>query len=459
MNVPTKRSPLDLASAWLLLGITCLGASGLLSAFLAVSRMPWLTSFFPDPLFFRRVLVVHVDLGVSVWFTAFPISLYFWFFKLTQPQAPHGWLQQRGLIGFLISLLGLFIFTFGGIFGGGDPILSNYVPVVQNQFFFIGLALYLVGIVMSLLGIEILKTSHTISDPLSKSCSEITPGFLIGVLYFIFAAIAFAASFSQTPKELEPTPYFEVMMWAGGHLLQFINAVFMLISWTLILSHLFQKVFLSRKEAQVIFYWLGFPLLTIPFLLFLSPLSPEHRESFTYLMRWGIFPPVLFYLFLVFPRVWNEKTEMPKGDIRWTGFLLSIFLILSGFVFGFFVLGPDLRLPGHYHSAIAAVSVAYTVLSFILFTQKKWFSDLSVFTARLTKFQTWSYALGQWIFSAGMVWAGAFGMARKVYGVEQQVPHPLAKIGMAIMGIGGAFALLGGVLFFVVLWKWLKQTK
>jgi hypothetical protein len=49
--------------------------------------------------------------------------------------------------------------------------------------------------------------------------------------------------------------------------------------------------------------------------------------------------------------------------------------------------------------------------------------------------------------------AGSYGMARKVYGVEQQITHIGQTIGMWIMGAGGVFALGGGVFFAIIVFQ------
>ena len=67
--------PLDarrtLAAGWLALAIGALLASGLFSVLLVLARAPHVKDVFPLADFFRVALVVHVDLSVLVWFSAF----------------------------------------------------------------------------------------------------------------------------------------------------------------------------------------------------------------------------------------------------------------------------------------------------------------------------------------------------------------------------------------------------
>ena len=55
------------------------------------------------------------------------------------------------------------------------------------------------------------------------------------------------------------------------------------------------------------------------------------------------------------------------------------------------------------------------------------------------------YGTGQLCFSSGLMVAGAFGLGRKTYGVDQLVLGTGQKAGIALMAIGGALALAGGV--------------
>jgi hypothetical protein len=50
----------------------------------------------------------------------------------------------------------------------------------------------------------------------------------------------------------------------------------------------------------------------------------------------------------------------------------------------------------------------------------------------------------------GLVWSGGYGVQRKVAGAEQVLRSASEVAGMGLMGLGGAVAIVGGVLFVVV---------
>jgi heme/copper-type cytochrome/quinol oxidase subunit 1 len=59
------------------------------------------------------------------------------------------------------------------------------------------------------------------------------------------------------------------------------------------------------------------------------------------------------------------------------------------------------------------------------------------------------------IFTSGFALAGAHGMGRKIYGAEQATRGAAQSAGLALMGIGGLVAVVGGVLFLaIVLTAW-----
>jgi hypothetical protein len=63
------------ARRWLALAIGSLVIAGLLSVSVVFGRLPGIVRWIDDPLFFKRCLVVHVDLALVVWFYAFLAGL------------------------------------------------------------------------------------------------------------------------------------------------------------------------------------------------------------------------------------------------------------------------------------------------------------------------------------------------------------------------------------------------
>src|SRR3970282_1476922 len=65
------------ARRWLGVAVGSLVLAGALASPRVGGRAPGLDRLFSDPMFFRRALVVHVDLSLVVWFLSFVAALYY----------------------------------------------------------------------------------------------------------------------------------------------------------------------------------------------------------------------------------------------------------------------------------------------------------------------------------------------------------------------------------------------
>jgi cytochrome c oxidase subunit I len=73
--------------------------------------------------------------------------------------------------------------------------------------------------------------------------------------------------------------------------------------------------------------------------------------------------------------------------------------------------------------------------------------DMTDAIRRRSAIQPLIYGAGQCVFAVGFAIAGAFGMGRKIYGAEQAQRTLGETVGLTVMGIGGLFAVAGGILF------------
>ena len=131
-------------------------------------------------------------------------------------------------------------------------------------------------------------------------------------------------------------------------------------------------------------------------------------------------------------------------------------LTLLGFILGAMIRGSNTVVPAHYHASIGAVTVAFMAVTQLLLEPLG--LSLPRRFPRLVAWQPVLFGIGQSIFAAGFALAGAAGMERKVYGVEQ-VRSATQTVGLAIMGIGGLIAVAGGLLFLAIVGAaWRRRT-
>jgi heme/copper-type cytochrome/quinol oxidase subunit 1 len=111
--------------------------------------------------------------------------------------------------------------------------------------------------------------------------------------------------------------------------------------------------------------------------------------------------------------------------------------------------GSDVTVPAHYHGSIVAVTLAYMGVTYHLLPRLGFREP----RGRLTVWQPWIYSTGQLLHVIGLAWSGGYGVQRKTAG-EAQLLDGIEKIaGMGLMGLGGMIAVIGGVLFLVIVFS------
>jgi heme/copper-type cytochrome/quinol oxidase subunit 1 len=129
--------------------------------------------------------------------------------------------------------------------------------------------------------------------------------------------------------------------------------------------------------------------------------------------------------------------------------LSSVLLFAAGGVIGVFIAGSNVRIPAHYHGCIVGVTLALMGVVYQLLPALGYTAPVG----RLVNAQPWVYGGGQLLHIVGLVWSGGYGVQRKVAGAGQVLRSTGEVAGMGLMGLGGAIAIVGGLLFLVVVWR------
>jgi heme/copper-type cytochrome/quinol oxidase subunit 1 len=124
----------------------------------------------------------------------------------------------------------------------------------------------------------------------------------------------------------------------------------------------------------------------------------------------------------------------------------SIVLFGAGGVIGALISGSNVRIPAHYHGCIVGVTLALMGLVYLLLPRLGYRAP----SGRLACWQPLLYGAGQLLHIIGLVWSGGYGVQRKVAGAEQVLRSASEVAGMGLMGLGGLIAVIGGLLFVVV---------
>ena len=431
-------SGLQPARGWFLFAIGSLVLAGLLSLMLVIGRLPFLGWLFTDPLFFKRALVVHVDLAIVVWFQAGALAL---LGLALGPRLPRGVTTAA----FTLAGLGVAGLLVGALMPGALPVLSNYVPVIDHPVFFAGLVGWFAG--------SGLFFAYALVTPARADAQALPPAVVVALRAAaaanVLALITFAGAWRTTPAAA-PLAYYELLFWGGGHVLQAGNVALMLALWLHLLQRWTGRAVLSPATVTALMTALIAPQVVMPWLAFAGTTGTAYFTMATHLMRWTLFPVVLVVLGTGVLHVRRSPDRPAWGDFRFAGLAGSAALTLLGFILGSLIRGSSTLVPGHYHCAIGAVTIALMAAAYDFCTAVAP-TGTPVAEPRRARLQLLLFGGGQAVFGLGFALAGAYGMGRKQYGVEQHVRTAGEYLGLSVMGLGGLIAVAGGIFFLAVM--------
>ncbi len=435
LPMPTDRRR-TLATGWLMLGLTSLVLSGLFSVLLVLSRTPYLNKLFPVADFFRIALVVHVDLSVLVWFVALGGMLW----SINGTDRGLGW----GRLALGVCAAGMALMSAAPFVSGGEAIMSNYIPVLDQPVFLLGLTVFGLGAVV--LVVRALAAVYPLGVRFDASGS-LRFGLHAAAVSAAVAVLAFGWSYLAVPRMLEAKAYYELLFWGGGHALQFTWTLLMLVSWLWLTGACGGRVPLSPR-ITVLMFMLALACVFVTPLAYLAYDigSVQHRDLLTWAMRFGgglaILPMSLAVLVALRPL----QQPLDRARPLRAALIASVVLFAAGGLIGLAISGSNVKIPAHYHGCIVGVTLALMGVVYHLLPQLGYGAP----QPRLATLQPYLYGAGQLMHITGLVWSGGYGVQRKVAGAEQVLRSAGEVAGMGLMGLGGLVAIAGGLLFVVV---------
>lgn len=432
-----------LASGWLWLGVASLVGAGVFAILLVLSRTPYVQDVFPWVNFFYSALVVHVDLSVLLWFMAFAGVL--WSLNSSPKLVGIGWLALALAV---VGAIGIVLSPFVAV---GKPLMSNYVPVIQSTFFFSGLIVFAAGVAVLVLRSLIVVPS---ADSWRGGEGTIRLGFYSASIATIFALIAFGWSYYIIPDVFESTRYYDLMFWGGGHVLQFTYSLLMLAGWLWLADACGAKIALTPRLASG-FILLGLlPVFFTPVIyLRLAGDMGDYTGQFTQLMKiGGAFAPVPLGLAVLYGVVFARGAAETKPQRA--ALISSLILFAVGGGISLMIGDSNTIITAHYHGTGGAISLAFMGLTFHLLPRLGYrMPDLKWATL-----MPYIYGAGQLLHIIGLLWSGGYGVQRKVAGAAQGLHGFAQTAGMGLMGLGGLVAVVGGIMFLVVVFKAMRRA-
>lgn len=438
--------------SWCALALLSLALAGVFALMLAISRVPNVQDVFPWPLqFFEKGLVIHVIFSFVVWFLSLLGALLcVTTYRLTNGAPRANWM---GRLAIWLAAAAFVLLLVPGLMDRGEPSLNNYVPIIIDPLYYTGLVLFAASLTLQFMRFALNFPGHDGPfDPISQGVA------VAGVIYFV-ALICFGVSLGiRWGTPVDPS-FNEDVFWAGGHVLQYLNTLLMMIGWYILGGIVISRPIIDPRLFRFILLWF---LLAAAALLSLSvvydPTSVEGREAYTW-AQFGMAPPTLVFVGAAIVSLALHKKQV--GGFNWREpALLALFLSIAVFglggYLGLFVDGADTRTPAHYHGVIGGVNIAFIGFFFCFL--------FPVLTTRIKSLRSifvllWCYALGQSLHSLGLFLAGGYGAPRKTAGDAQGMEAVGAQVGLYMMGVGAVIAVVGGIMFIWIAGRTMSRTR
>ncbi|MCO5267705.1 MAG: cbb3-type cytochrome c oxidase subunit I [Brumimicrobium sp.] len=452
------HSPI-ISKPWFYLSIGSLLLAGLMSLAFIFGRAPFISKIFTDPMWVKRVLVVHVDLALIIFLYSFICGMF-----LLIPRNNTKLILQKPAL--YLAIIGTLILIFNLAIPNTTPVLNNYVPVLDHKLYLVGLLLFGISLIMVIAN-RYLFFNYSKYEELEFKilAKDAIPALQASAILFIVSIILFVISYFQTEKGLPTQTYYEFMMWGGGHILQFVNAAATVAVWLMLFKKITKRTALSYKFSAILFIIYVIPPLFSPLLIQDGTSSGTYYIGFSQYMRWGIFPIVSTIIIVLFYQLWKagkEKLYEEKAlqNPLFNGLIVSMTFMSLGFLIGASIrgLGPNTLTPAHYHSTLGSVTIAFMTATYVLMeVYGKPFPTVKV--KKLAAKQPFVFGIGMLLFVIGFAYAGSHGLERKKFGTDQIIATNEAMIGLIIAGIGGLLAVTGGIMFLIAIWKSFKGAK
>jgi hypothetical protein len=164
------------------------------------------------------------------------------------------------------------------------------------------------------------------------------------------------------------------------------------------------------------------------------------------IMGGGIATAIL--LLVLLPLLLKTCTER-KGAKRalWSCLLMSVVLFAYGGLLGGMIRWQNVVIPAHYHGSIVGVTLAFMGIAY-LYLPKFGYRDVASW--RMAYWQPIVYAGGQIMHISGLAWSGGYGVLRKTPGGMADLSSDV-KAALGFMGAGGLLAIIGGLMFVVIM--------
>jgi heme/copper-type cytochrome/quinol oxidase subunit 1 len=437
----------NLTYGWLLFAVTSAGIAGFLAFMVAMTRTP-AVKLLPSARTFHVVLVGHVTFALTIWLLAFIAGL--WTYFVAWGGAERGrhplFSLRLGWAGLAVSMVGSFVLLASIIEGQGEALMTDYVPLLDTPVFHTGFAIFMAGILLTvlnlLLTISVFRRKETLSVP--------AYGVMIGGFCALIALASVTAAWLTLGFGAGNRPtfdYYQAFFWGMGHSLQYVSVVAMIVVWYVLAKATFGPAPSLDRWFKGVLTLFGVFVIPAPIFYIIHEAIKLPTTKAGVMLDSSLGLPVLLTFLLL--GVWFKRsTQVSRRNLPWrkpefSALLFSATLFAIGL--GLQPVGAlgTLRVPAHYHGVIVGgVTMAFMGMAYYLLPKL----GRNLPNPGWAKIQPFLFAPGVLVMIAGLAWAGTVGAPRKAY--DAAAAGALAwNIPMNLMGLGAFLAAAGGVVF------------
>jgi cytochrome c oxidase subunit 1 len=471
----------SLIKANAVVAVVFLALGGLFGLLVALTRWQ-AVHLLPADLFYLALTAHGADILIF-WIIFFEIAILYFASaillncRLAMPKV--AWLA------FILMLVGALMANVAVLQGDSSVMFTSYVPMKADHKFYLGLILFAVGALVAVMvffgTLVIAKKERTYEGSVPLVTFGAVTAAIIAVYTIASGAVILVPTWLWSIGligEIDTLTY-RVVWWGFGHSSQQINVAAQVSCWYAIAAIVLGAKPMSEKVSRAAFFlYICFLLLASAHHLLVDPgLSSEWKVVNT---SYALFLAVLGSLIhgMSVPgaiEVAQRKNGFTQGTFGWlrnapwgnpafSGMFLSVVLFgvlggITGVIMGTeqinLIIHNTLYVPGHFHGTVAAgTTLAFMAVSYLvvpLIFRKE------IMFKKMAQWQPYMFGLGITGLSVFMMAAGTLGVSRRHWDMAfsdatMTFDYPPAVFMiMALNGISGIIATIGGGMFVIVI--------
>ncbi|HVL57001.1 MAG TPA: cbb3-type cytochrome c oxidase subunit I [Burkholderiaceae bacterium] len=453
---------------------------GILALLITLTR--WQAFHLVDAESYYLLLTAHGLDMLVVWIIFFEIAiLYFCSSTLLKSRLAT---PRLAWLAFALMVIGTLTFNAAIFTGNASVMMTSYVPLPAHPAFYLGLILFavgaLVGCFIFLATLVIAKAENTYEGSVPLVTFGALTACIIAIFTIASGAIILIPTFLWSVgyiSHIDPAMY-RVIWWAFGHSSQQINVSAHVAVWYAIAAIVFGARPMSERVSRTAF---------LLYILFLQLASAHHLLADPAVgIEWKVFnTSYAMYLAVLASMIHGltvpgaiEIAQREKGYNRglfewirkapWSNPVFSgMFISLIGFGFlggiSGVMMGTEqlnmlihntLYVPGHFHATVViGTTLAFMSLTYFLIPT---LFAREMIAPKLAMWQPYLFGGGMALFSLAMMGAGTLGVPRRHWDITfagAALPYEFpgaAWLMIALLGIGGVLATVGGAIYLYV---------